>query len=101
MYNCPMRNTKSIFGVGVVLILMPLLGFPTGWKNFFITLCGLWLCGTFVFVRFNLPHGKKARYKKIRATESVASPFLPNRQTPESISNSVSQADNHGTNPQV
>ncbi|MSU55644.1 MAG: hypothetical protein EXS46_03875 [Candidatus Taylorbacteria bacterium] len=47
-----MRNTNTIVAIGIILIVLPVLGFTTDWKNFFTVLLGLVLCGMVVSVQF-------------------------------------------------
>jgi len=49
MYNWPMKHANSILGIGIVLVLIPTLGFPPAWNRFFIIILGLCLC--FLVVR--------------------------------------------------
>lgn len=44
-----MKHANSILGIGIVLVLIPMLGFPPTWNRFFIVVLGLCLC--FMVVR--------------------------------------------------
>ncbi|PIQ92420.1 MAG: hypothetical protein COV70_00610 [Parcubacteria group bacterium CG11_big_fil_rev_8_21_14_0_20_39_22] len=36
-----MKNAKSLFFLGVLLVMLPWLGFPFSWDSFFIVIIGL------------------------------------------------------------
>lgn len=71
-----MIASKSIFIIGVFLILMPIMGFPSGWENFFIMLAGVILSGI-ALVAFS-----RERKRRKRNTTSVHS------ETPIFVDNS-------------
>lgn len=40
-----MRYINSVLGIGIFLLILPFLGFPSVWKTFFILIIGFWMCG--------------------------------------------------------
>ena len=58
-----MKHGGSIFVIGIILVIMPLLGFPAIWKNFFVMAAGLWLCGI-VLTCLKRHQAKKTQHKR-------------------------------------
>ncbi|KKU68881.1 MAG: hypothetical protein UX89_C0001G0072 [Parcubacteria group bacterium GW2011_GWA2_47_16] len=92
-----MKHTGAIFVIGIILIIMPFLGFPVVWKNIFIFAIGLWLCGI-VITRLKRHQPKKNSSKKESRNSSVT--LAPNKIPPEPFKESLSE-DIHDQPPTV
>lgn len=55
-----MRYMNKILGIGIVLVLIPLLGFPAAWRDFFSVVLGLWLCYIAISIRRASQSGGKS-----------------------------------------
>ncbi|MEK7575052.1 MAG: hypothetical protein AAB511_02355 [Patescibacteria group bacterium] len=70
-----MKHAKIILVIGIVLILIPVLGFPPVWNKFFVTILGVWLCGIVLSVKYGsrlLTHSTELSQSKV--SDSVATP---------------------------
>ena len=75
-----MRHTNKILGIGIVLVLIPLLGFPATWRDIFSVILGLWLCGMAVSIRRAHQLGEKnsaSSEKSHRSTDSFVAEDVP------------------------
>jgi membrane protein implicated in regulation of membrane protease activity len=88
-----MKHANTILAVGIIFVLMPLLGFPSSWKNFFTLFAGLLLCLLVVMDRFHSRQGRKSRRQKEKFVSS-AMPFVENRNSFDSTSE-MSSTHNH------
>ncbi len=75
-----MRHSGPILTIGVILVLLPLLGFPAAWKDFFILVAGLWLCGI-ALMRLKRHQAKRVSYRKEPGASAVS--FVENKIPPE------------------
>jgi len=91
-----MKHTNTIFAVGAFFMLMPFLGFPTAWKNFFVFFLGLLLCWLVISDRFNAWQIKKSRQPKEKFVSSAV-PFVENRNRFDSSSDVSSPKNNEQT----
>jgi len=41
LYWCTMKHTKTIIALGIVVALLPFLGFPSSWKTVILAFLGL------------------------------------------------------------
>ncbi len=57
-----MSKNNIIFFIGAVLFLMPFLGFPSLWENFFNIVFGVWLMG----LSFSVAIKRRMATRKIR-----------------------------------
>ncbi len=48
-----MKKPRLLFLLGIFLIILPILGFPSPWKNFFIVLIGVLLVFNSYMMRRN------------------------------------------------
>ena len=92
-----MKHGGTIFAIGIILIVMPLLGFPAVWKNFFVTAAGLWLCGM-VLMRLKRHQPKKMSTKKESRYSSTT--LVENKISPEPFKETLSE-DTHDQSPKV
>jgi len=70
-----MSKNKLVFSIGFVLLLMPFLGFPPLWKNFFSVIFGLTLIG----LSFSVAAKRRAsvrRVKRIKETNKDQPVFV-------------------------
>lgn len=54
------------------MIILPMLGLPSFWKNFFVVILGIWICFLFIFERRRKYSGnlnRSARSQKIDSIE--------------------------------
>lgn len=63
-YNTAMSKNKLVFSIGLILLVMPLLGFPPLWKNFFSIIFGL----TLIALSFSVAAKRRASARKTRRT---------------------------------
>lgn len=82
-----MRHGGTIFIIGLVLMVMPLIGFPAVWKSFFITVSGLWLCGIVFSARFSRHQPKVSQKTESRYSDIT---FVENKVAVESLGKAVS-----------
>lgn len=96
-----MRNSNKILGIGIALVIIPILGLPVAWKNFIFIILGLWLCYMAFFVKKERSGGKVRAYKKEHF--DGASSFVENQpaKIKSDYSETVSVPNNHEQNPQV
>jgi amino acid permease len=60
-----MRKIKTIFALGLLILITPILGFPTSWESFFINTAGILIC----LISFVMYRGSMNR-RKILEDES-------------------------------
>ncbi|MDO8482935.1 MAG: hypothetical protein Q7S86_03905 [bacterium] len=92
-----MKHGGSIFVIGIILVIMPLLGFPAIWKNFFVSAAGLWLCGI-VIMRLKRHQTKKISHKKESRYSAVAP--VPDQTSSESSKETLSE-NTYDKSPQI
>lgn len=87
-----MSKNKIVFILGIVLIVLPFLGFPSAWKTFFMVVIGLFLVSlSFTTSLRKRTSGKKyPRTKKDSVTSQVekidvSSPKVAVKKTEEVI----------------
>ncbi len=68
-----MSKNKLVFSIGLVLLVMPLLGFPPLWKNFFSIVFGLTLVG----LSFSVAAKRRASARKVRRVKEVTKEQTP------------------------
>ncbi|MBI2476409.1 MAG: hypothetical protein HYV67_04180 [Candidatus Taylorbacteria bacterium] len=78
-----MRHINAILGIGIALVLIPLLGFPAAWKNFLLVVLGLWLCGIVVSLRYPRLFGGKAAEREGKR-QAPAAPSVGNKTASDS-----------------
>ncbi len=66
MYNIRIRHKNKILGIGIALIIIPLLGFPLAWRGFFNVILGLWLCYIAVSMRRTAKSGGKNSERPVK-----------------------------------
>ncbi|MSR79079.1 MAG: hypothetical protein EXS59_02965 [Candidatus Taylorbacteria bacterium] len=75
-----MRFANKILTAGVFIIVLPFLGLPTSWKNFFLFIIGAWLCVVYFSIRSGTVNkGKKSSSSGARRTHSKAISFVENK----------------------
>ncbi|OHA99712.1 MAG: hypothetical protein A3E93_00785 [Candidatus Zambryskibacteria bacterium RIFCSPHIGHO2_12_FULL_43_12b] len=57
-----MSKNKIVFFIGVVLLIMPFLGFPPGWKSFIAIVFGI----TLIFLSFSAAAKRRASARRTR-----------------------------------
>lgn len=67
------KNNRTLF-LGIFLLLILFLGFPSSWKTFFVVISGLYLIVS--SLKISLP--KKGVAKKIRKKEKATPVFVEN-----------------------
>lgn len=70
-YNVPMITHRRTLLLGIFIILIPFLGFPSAWKTFMILVSGATLIGFSV----NITIPKKIPKRVVRRKENVNSVF--------------------------
>lgn len=55
-----MSKNTAILGIGIIFLLMPFLGFPTTWKNFFDVIFGV----TLIALSFSVAIKRRSSVKK-------------------------------------
>jgi len=46
-----MQKINTILGIGIAIVIIPLLGFPSWWRDVSIIILGLWICGIAVVLK--------------------------------------------------
>jgi hypothetical protein len=99
MWN--MRNSNKVIGIGIAIIVIPLLGLPSAWKTAIFVVLGLWLCSIGFFARKE----RSSTSGKTRKKENVASAssFVENQPVKIKTENpeSISADNNYEQNPQA
>ena len=70
-----MKYINSVLAIGIILIFIPVLGFPIVWKNVLMIALGIWLCGMSFSMRYYKPpvnKPKKRVTKKHATVDSIA-----------------------------
>jgi hypothetical protein len=87
-----MKHANSILGIGIVLVLIPILGFPPTWNRFFIIILGLCLCFVVVKEKYGdklsavlLRRKKDFSAKTGHASSHIASSDMPKSSEPTNI----------------
>ncbi|MES2087698.1 MAG: hypothetical protein V4467_01750 [Patescibacteria group bacterium] len=89
-----MRYINSVLGIGIFLIVLPALGFPSAWKSFFLLALGLWLLAMSFSMRSvratSVKH--KRTSKKIHVVATAPEPVVEIKQPEVFVSNSNEQS---------
>ncbi len=92
-YNTPMQNRKTVFFFGLLIFLLPILGFPRGFESFLQILTGL----IFMFMASRKSLERRfVREKKTRRKKDKNSVFVESGPYSGSspISSTVSEISN-------
>ena len=71
-----MAKSKFIISLGVIIALLPLLGFPHSWESFFQVVAGLSIVGLSVWTKIDKKITLKVKAQKRqakKASENIAS----------------------------
>ena len=91
-----MSKNRIVLTVGCILILMPFLGFPSRWENFFSVVSGLIL----VYLALHISVQRRAiAFKAGRAKKDSSAPFVDGYGSTPSRTSEISQdsSDNSAT----
>ena len=64
-----MSKNKIVFSIGLILVVMPILGFPVHWKTFISVILGLSL----IFLSFSVAAKRRASVRRIKRVKDTAS----------------------------
>lgn len=71
-----MSKNKIVFSIGLILVIMPILGFPVLWKTFLSVILGLSL----IFLSFSVAAKRRASARRIKRIKDTG--FTPGKETP-------------------
>lgn len=77
-----MSKNKIVFSIGLILVIMPILGFPVHWKTFISIILGLSL----ISLSFSVAAKRRASARRIKRVKDVAQ--APGQETPVFIDGS-------------
>jgi len=72
-----MKYRNSILGIGIAIVLIPMLGFPPVWSRFIIVILGLWLCAIVVLEKYGqnfvrkIPKRERKPVRKISPSPEI------------------------------
>lgn len=72
LYNKCMKYINTVLGIGIALIIIPVLGFPIFWRNIMVVILGISLCYTSFSMRYYKPPVVKAKRKSTKKHHHTA-----------------------------
>lgn len=79
-----MSKNKIVFSIGLILVVMPILGFPVHWKTFISVILGLSL----ISLSFSVAAKRRVSARRIKRVKDVAS--VQGQETPMFVDGSRS-----------